>query len=163
MRERVCGNGVSLHNRHSTVPSGLASSARALCVASEFPQAPPQLPPPRAASTRFETGTARRRRWVHASGANPASPAGTTENSPPFQRWATDSKTRSSPAGAKETGSQVARCVRSSVPVGTCSSCARKPSDKSLGYCLSPYGLGHTRPCQTRNRPVPQSRRDDRK
>ncbi len=68
------------------------------------------------------------------------SPAGTTDPSPPFQRWVPGSETTPSPAGAKESRCQ-AKGVLSS-RTGLVGFLPRFPSNELLGYGLSPFGLG---------------------
>jgi hypothetical protein len=78
----------------------------------------------------------------------PDRPAGTADHSPPFQRWVPRSEITPSPARGERRPRQ-AECVLSSLP-GLLCSLPRFPSDKSLGYDLSPFGLGWSRRGNTR-------------
>ena len=69
------------------------------------------------------------------------SPAGTIENSPPFQRWVPMFQQTRSPAGAEEI-IQDAGHILSSL-TGLVPFAPRHPSVETLGYCLSPSGRGH--------------------
>ncbi len=64
-------------------------------------------------------------------------PAGTTDNSPPFQRWVARLVGPKPRRGDRKGASRGS----SFVPAGT-RFVFLFPSDKSLGYCLSPSGLG---------------------
>ena len=63
----MCWPAFTSHHRPLIASSETASSAHESCKAAEFPRALPRLPPPRAVSTRFETGPGRRGSCFHSA------------------------------------------------------------------------------------------------
>src|SRR5437899_2229640 len=72
-------------------------------------------------------------------GAKTASPAGTTDDSPPFQRWATDSQTQPSPTGAKDIVWRDARVLSSLT--GLVSPLSGNPAINRWAIVFRPAGL----------------------
>jgi hypothetical protein len=83
----------------------------------------------------------RRRPEDRARPSPPKSPAGTTDYSPPFQRWVSRAIKTKAPEGRKKA---TVKPRASFVPGGTLLSLGPIPSDKSLGYGLSPFGLARS-------------------